>query len=174
MRRRLTFLGAAAVLAAAALLLGGAVRGGGAPQAHAAVPAVLPGASAAQRVAELQARLHYNPTDPAAWGQLGIAYEQRARETGDSTYYSKAGGSLERAIRLRPHDLVATSGLGSLALSRHRFREALAIGRRAVELSPSTARSYGIVGDALVELGHYRPAFRALRARIDDSEVRVP
>jgi len=161
MRRRLTFLGAAAVLAAAALLLGGAVRGGGARQAQAAVPAVLPGASAAQRVAELQARLHYNPTDPAAWGQLGIAYEQRARETGDSTYYSKAGGSLERAIRLRPHDLVATSGLGSLALSRHRFGLALRLGREAHRLAPRTAGPYAVVGDALVELGRYGAAFHA-------------
>jgi tetratricopeptide (TPR) repeat protein len=161
MRRRLTFLGAAAVLTAAALLLGGAVRGGGARQARAAVPAVVPGASAAQRVAELQARLHAVPVDAPAWGQLGVAYEQRARETGDPSYYSKAAGSLRRALRLRPHDLVATSGLGSLALSRHRFGLALRIGREAHRLSPKTAGPYAILGDALVELGRYREAFQA-------------
>jgi tetratricopeptide (TPR) repeat protein len=160
MRRRLTFLGAAAVLAAAALLLGGAFRGGG-RTAHAAVPAVVPGASAEQRVAELQARLHAVPDDGGAWGQLGVAYEQRARETGDPSYYSKAAGSLKRALRLRPHDLVATSGLGSLALSRHRFGLALRIGREAHRLSPKTAGPYAILGDAFVELGRYREAFQA-------------
>jgi tetratricopeptide (TPR) repeat protein len=56
---------------------------------------------------------------------------------------------------------VATSGLGSLALARHRFREALGLGKRAIALSPSTARSYGVAGDALVELGRYREAFAA-------------
>jgi tetratricopeptide (TPR) repeat protein len=68
---------------------------------------------------------------------------------------------LRRALRYSPDDLVATGGLGALALSRHRFREALALGRRAVAFSPSTARAYGIVGDALVELGRYREAFAA-------------
>src|SRR5439155_17418 len=66
-----------------------------------------------------------------------------------------------RALAPSPNDLLATSGLGSLALSRHRFREALALGRRAVATSPTTARSYGVVGDALVELGRYRQAFAA-------------
>jgi tetratricopeptide (TPR) repeat protein len=90
-----------------------------------------------------------------------LAYEQRARETGDPSYYSKAEGALRRALRLRPDDLAATAGLGSLALSRHRFRQALALGRGVVRLSPTTAVGYGIVGDALVELGRYRAAFAA-------------
>src|SRR5207248_798226 len=80
---------------------------------------------------------------------------------GDPTYYLKSQGALRDALRVDPRDLTATDGLGSLALSRHRFREALAIGHRTVALSPSTARSYGIVGDAFVELGRYRAAFRA-------------
>ena len=68
---------------------------------------------------------------------------------------------LRRALRLAPRDLLATSGLGSLALSRHRFREALALGRRARSISPTTARNYGVIGDALVELGRYRQGFQA-------------
>jgi tetratricopeptide (TPR) repeat protein len=68
---------------------------------------------------------------------------------------------LKRALRLSPDDLLATSGLGALALSRHRFRDALALGGRAVALARSTARGYGIVGDALVELGRYEEAFAA-------------
>ena len=68
---------------------------------------------------------------------------------------------LRHALRLAPRDLLATSGLGSLALSRHRFREALALGRRARSISPTTARNYGVIGDALVELGRYREGFHA-------------
>jgi tetratricopeptide (TPR) repeat protein len=68
---------------------------------------------------------------------------------------------LQRAISLAPKNLVAINGLGSLALSRHRFRTALAFGRRSLRLSPTTAVTYGIVGDALVELGRYQAAFRA-------------
>ena len=37
---------------------------------------------------------------------------------------------MRRALGLRPRDLVATAALGQLALSRHRFREALRLGRQ--------------------------------------------
>ena len=69
----------------------------------------------------------------------------------------------DRALRLAPRDLVATSGLGSLALSRHRFAEALVLGRKAHAISPTTALTYGITGDALVELGRYRRSLRGVR-----------
>jgi tetratricopeptide (TPR) repeat protein len=105
--------------------------------------------------------LRANPRDEQAYALLGVAYEQRARDTGDPSYYTKADGVLHRALALAPRDLVATNGLGSLALSRHRFRQALALGRRSLRLSPTTAVTYGIVGDALVELGRYPAAFRA-------------
>jgi tetratricopeptide (TPR) repeat protein len=81
-------------------------------------------------------------------------------------YYGKSGGVLRRALRIKPEDLIATSALGSLALSRHRFREALALGRRAVSISPSTARGYGVIGDALVELGRYDEAFTAFNKMV--------
>ena len=35
------------------------------------------------------------------------------------------------------------------------------LGRRARAISPTTARNYGVIGDALVELGRYEAAFRA-------------
>ncbi len=35
------------------------------------------------------------------------------------------------------------------------------LGRQAAAISPTTARNYGVVGDALVELGRYRAAFHA-------------
>src|SRR5439155_6046586 len=92
---------------------------------------------------------------------LGLAYQQRARETGDPGYYTRSDGILSRALALAPNDFLATSALGSLALSRHRFRDALALGLRARALSPATARNYGVIGDALVELGRYRSAFAA-------------
>ncbi len=112
-------------------------------------------------VRRLQAQLRGAPRDVAGLDLLGLAYQQRARETGDPAYYTKSEGVLRRALALAPGDLLATSGLGSLALSRHRFRTALALGRRALAISPTTARGYGVVGDALLELGRYRQAFRA-------------
>src|SRR5206468_2652656 len=94
-------------------------------------------------VQRLQAGLREQPDDVHGLDLLGLAYQQRARETGDPTYYTKSEGVLRRALALAPNDLLATSGLGSLALSRHRFAEGLVLGRRALRISPSTARNYG-------------------------------
>jgi tetratricopeptide (TPR) repeat protein len=135
--RRLIVGGAAAVLTAAALLLGGALSGESDGKAEAG----------RSRVQVLTLR--------------GLEYQERVKETGDPSYYVPAAKALHEALELEPRDLLATVALGTLELSRHRFAEALVIGRRAVDLAPSTARGYGIVGDALLELGRYEEAFTA-------------
>jgi tetratricopeptide (TPR) repeat protein len=137
---RFLVAGAAAALTAAALLLGGVFSGGDAPQAQ--------------------------PLSAAQLDRQGNALAQRARESGDVTYYARAEAAYGRALRLAPRDLPATIGLGALALSRHEFRHALALGRRAVALSSSTAAGHGVVGDALVELGRYEQAFAAFNRMV--------
>jgi tetratricopeptide (TPR) repeat protein len=135
--KRLLVGGVAAALAAAALLLGGVLSGGGSAS---------------------QARPR--PLAAADLDRRGNAFAQRARATGDVSYYTRAEAAYRRALRYAPNDLPATIGLGALALSRHDFRLGLRLGRQAVALSPTTAAGYGVVGDALVELGRYRQAFR--------------
>ena len=166
-RQRLILVAAAAGLTAVALSLGGVLHD------SPASPAAIAPASAASQVspgntpalvARLQATLRANPNDVPSLDSLGLAYQQRARETGDPTYYTKSDEALHRALALAPSDLLATSGLGSLALSRHRFGEALVLGRRAHAISPTTARNYGVIGDALVELGRYQAAFKTFDA----------
>jgi tetratricopeptide (TPR) repeat protein len=170
-RRRLEVAAAAAVLTTAALLLGGVFRPAAAASSspastpmRAADESLQTGFSSGDTtglIERLQSGLRADPHDASSLDRLGLAYQQRARETGDPVYYTKSEGVLERALALHPNDLLATSGLGSLALSRHRFREALLLGRRARSVSPTTARNYGVIGDALVELGRYPEAFRA-------------
>jgi len=162
----------AAVITVGALLLGGVLRkpAAAASSAPASTPTPAAGESlqtgfstrdTAGLIERLQSTLRAAPRNVSSLDLLGLAYQQRARETGDAVYYTKSEGVLEQALALQPNDLLATSGLGSLALSRHRFREALALGRQARSISPTTARNYGVIGDALVELGRYPEAFRA-------------
>src|ERR671936_2524491 len=168
--KRVALAGAVAALVPTASLLGGVLRNSSSAAPAVAVPrlpsqAHLDGGfstgDTAGLIRQLQTTLRANPRDAQSYALLGLAYQQRARETGDPSYYTKAAGVLHRALALQPNDLVATGGLGSLALSRHRFREALALGRKALRISPTTAVTYGIVGDALVELGRYNAGFRA-------------
>ncbi len=168
MRNRIVIL-VVVIAAAAGALFGGVFR-----ESSSAASAALAGAQAAEDfkagfslnastaslVADLQSRLQANPKDEHSYVLLGLAYQQRARETGDPSYYPRSEGALRRALALDSKDYLAVSGLGSLALSRHRFREALTLGEQARKLNPHSARAYGVIGDAYVELGRYTEAFR--------------
>jgi tetratricopeptide (TPR) repeat protein len=112
-------------------------------------------------VAALEQRVRRNPHDGTALAVLGLAYQQRGRETGDSTYYRLEGLALARAGAAgAPQALVAT-GTASLDNTRHRFAAGLLEARRALGLEPYNASALGALGDALLNLGRYREAFRA-------------
>ena len=169
MKRRLLIGTSAAVVAALTLLLGGvfATDPAAKPPARPA-PAVLAerafaGFSPGNTEAEiLRLRDEARASDTAqAYALLGLAYQQRARETADTRDYARSERALRAALDRDRANVYALGGLGSLALSRHRFRDALALGRRAQRLSPTTARTYGVTGDALIELGRYDEAFAA-------------
>src|SRR5262245_35109314 len=173
-RMRIALAGVVAATAATISLFGGVFAHGSSPAGSAATRSasfsVRHGSASentAALVATLQERARANPRAALVLTQLGIAYQQRARETADPSYYPRAEGVLRRALKLRPASALTISGLGSLALSRHRFREALALGRRAVALDPAGARHWGVVGDALVELGRYDDAFHAFDRMVE-------
>jgi tetratricopeptide (TPR) repeat protein len=171
MRNRRTLLaGAAALVAAATVLLGGVLADD--PAAQRAAPAgateaqgqllqgFSPGDTAAL-VERLVARVDGAPRDAQGLTLLGLAYQQRARETADPTFYTRAEAALRRARALHADDPLTLTGLAALAASRHRFAEARHLASRVVELNPASAEAHGILGDALVELGRYGAAFAA-------------
>jgi tetratricopeptide (TPR) repeat protein len=129
----------------------------GAPDAPAALVAD-PRTVGQRAVDDAQARLQRTPDDPHVLTQLASAYLQRARETGDPTYYSKADGLLTSASPQLPADAGFAITRGSLALSRHDFASALEWGTRAVALGPARPSAYGVLVDAQVELGRYDDA----------------
>src|SRR5262249_13663800 len=108
----------------------------------------------AKTVAELQARRAARPDDADARALAAVAYLQRARETNDPSWYPKAQTLLDQAFRQDPNELPALLGLGSLALSRHAFADALGLGQRALDLSGGASPSaLATIGDAQLELG---------------------
>jgi tetratricopeptide (TPR) repeat protein len=135
----------------------------------AAPPALLPDPrTAGQRAVEdAQRRLAQAPQDTRALTALAGAYLQRARETGDPTYYPKTDGLLTIALAMGPADADTIIIAGSLALARHDFAAAVDWGRRAVDLAPRRPAAYGVLVDALVELGRYDEAIAAAQLMVD-------
>jgi tetratricopeptide (TPR) repeat protein len=129
---------------------------------------VLAGGSLDQLIGQLQDRLRVVPDDWRSFASLGLAYVQQARITADPSYYPKAEGSLQRSLELQPEDnFEGLMGLGILALARHDFPAALSYGERARDVNPHGAPAYGVIGDALLELGRYAEAFQALQEMVD-------
>jgi tetratricopeptide (TPR) repeat protein len=168
MNRKIAIAAATVTVLALAVLLGGALNesapaGSGVvtPAAASALQTGFAAGDTATLVARLEQTVRERPDDVRSLTTLGLALQQRMRETADPSYLQRADRVLRKALRLAPNDADTVGALGSLALSQHRFREALALGRRAHRLAPATARHLGIVGDAYVELGRYRQAFAA-------------
>jgi len=105
--------------------------------------------------------------DPDSYSKLGLAYLQKAREVGDPTYYTKAEGVFKKALELSPENVEALGGLGSLSLSRHQFADGLVWGQKAQKLRPATPYNYGVMADALVELGRYDEAANVVQQMVD-------
>jgi tetratricopeptide (TPR) repeat protein len=168
MRKKASVVLAALGVAAAAALFGGVLGGnraeGTVSHADPAAAARLVGGFAPPGdteayVAELEHRVGANPRDAQGLTLLGLAYQQRARETGDPSYYPRSEEALRHSLALSPANDLALTGLAALAASRHRFDDARSLAKKAVGLNPRSAEAYGVLGDSLVELGRYREAF---------------
>ena len=133
-RRRLLVAGAAAVSTAAALLFGRAaarrnasprpVREGGA-QTRQLAAGFAAGDTRRSCCSCRRACAHARRTSAASTCSGSPTSSARARRATPRTTSSPTA-CCARALRLAPNDLDATSGLASLALSRHRFALALA------------------------------------------------
>jgi len=124
-------------------------------------------ASIDTQIRMLQDQLRSHPEDWQAYSQLGLAYLQKARETGDPTYYQKTEEAIDKALASNPDDYASISAKGALALARHDFASALEWGERAKQINPNRSYAYGVIADAQIELGHYAEAIQTLQAMVD-------
>ncbi len=165
--------GRLAILTVALLLLAGAaglasIAGPGADDSHRERNILVPFDGPTDLpLAALQNRIAAHPDDAQNLTSLGFAYLQRARETGDPAFYSKAEGVFQRAQSVVPDDPSVLNGLASVALARHDFQRALDLGNRALALEPDDADIHGVIGDALIELGRYGEAVDSFQRMLD-------
>jgi tetratricopeptide (TPR) repeat protein len=113
------------------------------------------------RIGELDARLRSDPGDVGSAVRLAETLLREARASNDGRPANRAAAVLDEVLKREPAQYDALRMLGAILLSQHRFREALTIGQRARDLRPDDSWNYGVIGDALVELGEYDDAFAA-------------
>ena len=114
-----------------------------------------------KRINDLRARVSSRPEDVGAAVLLADALIRQIRITGNTGLAIEAETALKRALVEDPANYDANRQLGSLLLSQHRFREAVAVGEKNRAARPYDPISYGIIGDGDLELGDYEQAFAA-------------
>jgi tetratricopeptide (TPR) repeat protein len=138
------------------------------PGSDAGVGAELPpGASTDERIEILQRAAGSQDGGSATYAALGGAYLQKARETGDPSYYSRAERSFDAALRRDARSVDAVLGAGTLAGLRHDFGEQLRLGLEAHRLEPALTAPYPVIADAQIELGRYGAAEQTLQRMLD-------
>ena len=108
-----------------------------------------------------QLRVKMYPQDAAGYDNLGAAYIQKGRETGDATYYELAQQALNKSLDLLSDDPAAASATTHLAvvyMAEHRFDDALTWAQNALALGSGDLTPWAIVVDALTDVGEYDKA----------------
>lgn len=123
--------------------------------------------AADNHIAYYERLLQRNPRDAGTYYRLGDAFIRKARETGDVMYFMRAEKALRTSLDLAPRNAGALRHLAYVFYSRHEFADAAASATKALELDPENGDTYGVLGDAFMEIGRYDDADAAYAKMMD-------
>ena len=114
-----------------------------------------------QRIRFWQAQVARDPEYWASLNGLAAAYAQKARETGEISYYQLAESSLKQSLAAESTHIEAAPAWTQMAtvhLAVHEFSSAVTDATKAIALNPGELMPYPYAGDAQLELGNYAAA----------------
>lgn len=123
--------------------------------------------SRAEQLASLEAAARAQPGDVQRWHTLAQGLLAELSRTGDPATASRVALVLDQAASLAPDAPATLLGQATLAVTLHRFDDALALTDRLLNNNPLHAGALAIAVDALVELGRYDDATVMLQRLAD-------
>lgn len=115
-------------------------------------------------IKRLQVKVKLYPGDYKAFAELGAAYLQKGRETGDAADYELAKTALSKSLSLVSNDPAAAfamTQMGVACMAEHRFEDAYNWAQRALAVGSGDPSPWAIAGDALADVGEYKSAAEA-------------
>lgn len=112
----------------------------------------------------LQQSIAHQSNEYKLYAQLGAAFFQKARETGDVSDFDLAERALRQSLDLISNDLAAaapTETMAEVYMGEHRFADALTYAKKALSFGAGDLSPYAIVGDAYADMGEYDKAMEA-------------
>lgn len=126
-----------------------------------------PASPADARIQKAQTIIQTSRRQTEGYNLLASAYLQKARETGELSFNTKAEAALEHVFAIEPQNYDALKLQAKLLLTNHRFIDALEICKRAQLSRQDDADVYAAITDAHVELGNYAQAIAAAQRMVD-------
>jgi tetratricopeptide (TPR) repeat protein len=117
-------------------------------------------------IAQSQHKVRRSPNNPYAYHQLGDAYIQKARESGDPVYFELAEQALRKSLSLNPEQSGARRHLAYVMALRHEFAAAATEAEKAIAIDPSDVDAHGVLGDAYLEFGQLEKAEKVYKKMI--------
>jgi tetratricopeptide (TPR) repeat protein len=151
----------AVILAISALGAAGADEGGSPSPAELRI-------EGAQKVLEKQ------PSRYQSYNELAQALVRRARETGDSSYFERAGVAIASSLRIEPENFEAEQTQVDLLLAEHQYRPALEEAQALNRRMPDAVLIWGDMAEAEASLGDYQQAEEAAQWMMDLRPGNVP
>jgi len=116
----------------------------------------------------LSQQVRERTNDPKVYASLALLHLRDARASANPAFLTEAEALLRRALEIETSpDFATRLGLASLSNARHDFRASVRWSREAITLNPHNASPYGLLGDALFELGRYERADSAYQEMVD-------
>ena len=164
-KARLALLGGLACVTLSAGACGGEWSTSRSTATHAAAPLEADDNASGTAIRFLEERVKRDPDDFSAHNKLAGYYQLRLRETGDLSYLDLAARAARASLASVP-EARNTGGLAALTQSEFAAHDFAAARDHAVQLAlldPGKSYPYGMLGDALLELGEYEKAADAYR-----------
>jgi pentatricopeptide repeat protein len=133
-------------------------------------PGRTPALDSDRAIAQSQYKVRRSPNNSGNYYQLGDAYIQKARESGDPMYFELAEQALKKSLSLNPGQSGARRHLAHVMAARHDFAAAAAEAEMAITVDPSDADAHGVLGDAYLEMGRFEEAEKAYKRMISLGE----
>jgi len=120
-----------------------------------------------QRIAALEQRLKQAPKDAAIQNELAGAYLQKTRETADDAYLERTARIVDAILAADPSNYEARRHRFEIEMQGHHFKKSVTLAHALLRERPDDYVTWGLLGDALMELGEYDKAPDAYQKMVD-------
>ena len=114
------------------------------------------------RIARLEQRASAHPGDAAVRVDLAMEYRSLSRLSGRADWDAKAAAAVAAALAVSPADPQALTVKAWVQAANHDFEGAVVTAAAAADAAPASPWAWGVLADALTELGRYPEAVAAV------------